>query len=800
MPDYYTVTFSASNATVKVNNVAVTSATIPSASGSTLNFTVTPNAGYSVSSVTASNGIVVHNGGNSYTLSNVTANTTVTITTTLGYTVEFVGGNVQVRVNGVGVTSATVTDGGSLTFTLVSDLGYRHIGIGPSSGTVTGTSDPNTFVLTGASGATTVTISTQAVDSYWSYYPASDWDGGSGTSSDPFQIATAAQLAKLMASVNSGTSYSGSYFVLTDDIDLSSHYWAPIGGGRDLNPANDETPFGNYFAGTFDGDGYTISGLSMTIPAANSGEAAYGLFGYVKGGIVRNVSVSGSITTTQDIDAVGGVIGYQNSGSVTNCHNACTVSVNNSGASQTGGVVGVFRNKDQNGRFIRDCSNTGSITGRGRVGGILGSTYCANQGTIAVSGCFNTGSVTSVATESNCYLGGIVGYNEGTVSCCYNAGTVHGNGAGGIGGIAGIMCASISESWHSTMVSCFNTGTVYNTSPSNYVKPRAAYPLFGTADAGGVTVSRSYWLTGSATTQLWTNVTYSDSASVSATVMAGSSMVGSSYLNAATIFIQDTNLSSAHPVLIWQTPIYLNGTLTPTGSGTAGSPYSSLADAVNALTDSRHTILVQGAVTLSSGSVTIANPNYSVTPRIVRGSGVTGDLITVGSGATLTLTKGILNGSAGSTATGSLIKVNGGTFLMNSGKLTNNKAANGGAVYLGSGTFTMNGGTICENSATSNGAGVYMASGTTFNLGCSGIATNQVIYLANTSGASDAYITINTSLTSNLSIECANPDGEEGTSVANSSSYSEDTAAHLQYVGGGYTFEDEDPWVVIYES
>ena len=46
---------------------------------------------------------------------------------------------------------------------------------------------------------------------------------------DPYQIATAEQLAKLANDVNGGTSYDNTYFVLTSDIDLSAHRWKPIG-------------------------------------------------------------------------------------------------------------------------------------------------------------------------------------------------------------------------------------------------------------------------------------------------------------------------------------------------------------------------------------------------------------------------------------------------------------------------------------------------------------------------------------------------------------------------------------------
>ena len=98
-----------------------------------------------------------------------------------------------------------------------------------------------------------------AADS-WAGYPDSAFAGGSGTKDDPWQIATPQQLAYLAQQVNTGTDFSlGKYFRLTADIDLSSHDWTPIG---QIDPATGFPKAGGFFAGTFDGAGHTISGLT----------------------------------------------------------------------------------------------------------------------------------------------------------------------------------------------------------------------------------------------------------------------------------------------------------------------------------------------------------------------------------------------------------------------------------------------------------------------------------------------------------------------------------------------------------
>ena len=81
--------------------------------------------------------------------------------------------------------------------------------------------------------------------------------------------------------------------MLTADIDLSGETWTPIG--------SESTPY----TGTFDGQGYTISGMTI-----ENAESYSGLFGNVTG-TVKNFTVTGSITITGDetVAKVGGAVG-----------------------------------------------------------------------------------------------------------------------------------------------------------------------------------------------------------------------------------------------------------------------------------------------------------------------------------------------------------------------------------------------------------------------------------------------------------------------------------------------------------
>lgn len=115
----------------------------------------------------------------------------------------------------------------------------------------------------------------------WDVYKATAYDSGSGTESDPYLIKTAEQLAYFAARVTNGQDMKAC-FKLGANIDLSDHFWVPIG-----KTATDD---GNNFSGTFDGHGYVISGMTVKWEAASSGNKNYGFFSQLRAGAqVRNI-------------------------------------------------------------------------------------------------------------------------------------------------------------------------------------------------------------------------------------------------------------------------------------------------------------------------------------------------------------------------------------------------------------------------------------------------------------------------------------------------------------------------------
>ncbi|MBE6639570.1 MAG: hypothetical protein E7616_09030, partial [Ruminococcaceae bacterium] len=179
---------------------------------------------------------------------------------------------------------------------------------------------------------------------------------------------------------------------LTADITMTGAIrpWTPIASSRD-NVAD-------FYKGTFDGQGHTISNLYFNDTTAFSA----GLFGYVKGGTVRNVIVADSYVAAIWGGAIAGR--FFGDGRIEGCGNLNTTVT----AGEVGGIVGITDST------IIACWNTGTISGSTWAGGIC--SYLSGS----VKGCWNTGKITG----ERC--GGIVGAVGGsrTVAYCYNDGMV----------------------------------------------------------------------------------------------------------------------------------------------------------------------------------------------------------------------------------------------------------------------------------------------------------------------------------------------------------------------------------------
>ena len=277
----------------------------------------------------------------------------------------------------------------------------------------------------------------------------------------PIKISSAEDLKKI--GTEPDCPLNGSY-VLAEDIDLSGSAETPW------------TAIGN-FTGTFDGAGYKISGLYLNADKLGPTDQGLGLFTSVgQDGTVENLTVEGVIDGTNAGVGIGGIVGRNNGGTISNC--TSSVDITGSVNSNVGGIVG----SSESGT-IENCCNTGSIgvtCSRSdiAIGGIVGKTSngtvktCENTGNVTVDHCTGTGGIVGYAVGgskvSNCRnsgsidgnkskTGGIVGENYGAVLKCYNTGDVRSDGT--TGGIAG---RNVSENGGSgsTVENCYNIGDV----------------------------------------------------------------------------------------------------------------------------------------------------------------------------------------------------------------------------------------------------------------------------------------------------------------------------------------------------
>ena len=234
--------------------------------------------------------------------------------------------------------------------------------------------------------------------------------------SKSYAFKTADELVGFSLLVNGSTgtreNFEGWTLTLADNINLDGIAWTPIGQS-------------NAFSGTFDGKGHTIEDMSANV---TSGYA--GLFGNVRG-TVKNVQVTGSVTASGNVRAVGGIVGYSAGGTVQNCLSKVNILAPQVNC-PVGGVVGESSNKPNDNTAsstVNLCWNEGTVTGgSGSTGGIVGTnsngkvTNCANFG--AVKGSSTAGGIVGIGTTANSYnLGDVTGAESGTYGISSRAAT-----------------------------------------------------------------------------------------------------------------------------------------------------------------------------------------------------------------------------------------------------------------------------------------------------------------------------------------------------------------------------------------
>ena len=284
-------------------------------------------------------------------------------------------------------------------------------------------------------------------------------DGTVAEGEQAYELKSADDLYWFANYANQGGDNAKANAVLANDITVNENLLSSLIKNEDGNVTNGGDfkawnliglatfPFDKYYAGTFDGNGHTISGLYFN----NPNSYGVGLFGLATGATIKNVGVVDSYF--KGYEMVGGVCGYI-SGTITNCYNISDVN----GYSSVGGVCGYISGT------IENCYNAGKVSGDSNVGGVCGK----NNGTI--TNCYNTVDVNGKET-----VGGVCGYNDkGHIANCYNTGEVKGSVENGyVGGVCG-------ENYYGTITNCYNTGKVNGSVGNGYVGGVSGYNDNGT--------------------------------------------------------------------------------------------------------------------------------------------------------------------------------------------------------------------------------------------------------------------------------------------------------------------------------
>lgn len=431
----------------------------------------------------------------------------------------------------------------------------------------------------------------------WSSYYASSYAGGDGSTSNPYQISTAEQLARMAYRVNYGYETSSCFSIIASTpIDLSAHYWVPIGG------------VGSYaFSGRFEGNKCAIVG--MTIQYATDSSYLWNLWGaddeynydyYVTGlfgvlgnnAIVQNVILSKpniTISTTYELatngdarEFYGGFIAGIGYGDNININHVSVVggymSLKNVQCDGwIGGIIGWLGVggglNHSNIIESRIYVASDSINGRWiKFGGLIGQ----SQQACNIQYNYFTGYIDSYASDAS---GGLVGYVYGGMSSPYTRATyiqynyIYYNGSlwiGGkytncyVGGLVGRVSNSSAYTYIQNNFLSFSLLVNSGTTTNNHIGVLAGY-----LDVSGGTVylqNNPYYTQSTYTSVYGTkagsgslsnanNISFSDQlkASISSTPNWSTFFSGIPYVNwSSSYWVRNAGINNGMPVHKWQ--------------------------------------------------------------------------------------------------------------------------------------------------------------------------------------------------------------------------------------------------------
>lgn len=479
-------------------------------------------------------------------------------------------------------------------------------------------------------------------------------------------ISTAEGLFYFAKKVNAGNNFAGKTVTLANNIDLNNEKWTPIG-------IYDNSA--THFKGTFDGQNHAVSGLKVE----ENNKYGVGFFGEVFTGTIKNLTVKGSISTSNS-NYVGGIVGHGYA-TITNCTFKGSVGSTNN-TMQVGGIAG------SGGFTVTNCSVYADVTAECWAGGIVGN--CQDGG--AYTNCYVEG---VVSAKSTYWGGGAAGitpvplYPSQVISGCYSNTVVK---------VAGkeVNCPIIASYNNPLDFNGYSGGLkIYDNSWNKQKNSNDSYPIYAEKDGeGGVLMEGMTAARDNSLIMLEDDLNYVTGDLSKVRIMAGSSVTQAQIDALAVASVGD-------------------------------SKYQSLTEAINAaqdgqtvtlLADAAEDVVINKNITLDLGGKTLTNTNAGkatltitkdATATVKNGSIVGGTgFYTIQNNGTATLED--VTATAGNT--GSSMLDNWGTLTIESGSYS------GGLNVVKSeedSTLTISGGKFELSYATNGYTGVVFAYGNT---------------------------------------------------------------------------------------
>lgn len=372
-------------------------------------------------------------------------------------------------------------------------------------------------------------------------------------------ISTAEGLFYFAKKVNAGNNFAGKTVTLANNIDLNNEKWTPIG-------IYDNSA--THFKGTFDGQNHAVTGLKVE----ENNKYGAGFFGEVFTGTIKNLTVKGSISTSNS-NYVGGIVGHGYA-TITNCTFKGSVGSTNN-TMQVGGIAG------SGGFTVTNCSVYADVTAECWAGGIVGN--CQDGG--AYTNCYVEG---VVSAKSTYWGGGAAGitpvplYPSQVISGCYSNTVVK---------VAGkeVNCPIIASYNNPLDYNGYSGGLkIYDNSWNKQKNSNGSYPIYAEKDGeGGVLMEGMTAARDNSLIMLEDDLNYVTGDLSKVRIMAGSS-VTQAQIDALTV------------------------------ASVGDSKYQSLTEAINAaqdgqtvtlLADATEDVVINKNITLDLGGKTLTNTN-----------------------------------------------------------------------------------------------------------------------------------------------------------------------------------------------